>query len=119
MVFYGSGPVRGAPSHRQRVRVTLFPLAGDRARQLSEVLGAEGEWKVNYDLTYARRNANRWIRLRGNAGNTSGVATTSDQGSTGIRASQDSPVSGRRTKRPGLRRSASGDFGISQMHPQK
>lgn len=60
LVFRGSTPIDGADNTRQTVRLTFFNQGPDKARparvrQFSEVLGADGRWTPNYDLTYYRR----------------------------------------------------------------
>jgi hypothetical protein len=55
MVFFGSMPAPANPALRLRVRLTFFNLGGDRVRQFSERLNADGTWSVNYDLLYTRR----------------------------------------------------------------
>ncbi|MEP7117353.1 MAG: hypothetical protein ABI880_07220 [Acidobacteriota bacterium] len=62
LVFRGSTPTDAADNARQVVRLTFFNLGPDRARpeqvrQFSEVLGADGQWTTNYDLTYYRRRS--------------------------------------------------------------
>lgn len=62
LVFHGDTPTDAGDNARQTVRLTFFNLGPDKTRpaqvrQFSEVLGADGRWTTNYDLTYYRRTA--------------------------------------------------------------
>jgi hypothetical protein len=56
MAFEGELPPRVSGGARISTRLTFFPLAPDKVRQLAEATTDGGKtWTTNYDLIYTRR----------------------------------------------------------------